>query len=156
VTLVASGAAAAEDHGKKGTPPASRDAGQCVKRARDDTRTCVRTATEQCRLHFETDVQNCFHSDAECAKKCIAEQKTCRTSPNADDEGCRLACSSDLKVDLEQCRKKADLHGCEGPVRVKAFKCKQQCTANAQPKVQECLGNFDDCLGMCIRATGAH
>ena len=38
--------------------------------------------------------------------------------------------------------------------RVKAFKCKQLCTGNAQPKLQECLGEFDDCLGVCIRAAG--
>ena len=152
VTMVASGAAAAEDHPKKGGAPAERETGQCVKRARDDTRTCIRTETERCRQHFEADVTGCFHSDAECAKKCIAAQKACRTSPNADDEGCRLACGSDLKVELEACRKKADLHGCEAPARVKAFKCKQICTANAQPKLQECLGEFDDCLGVCLRA----
>lgn len=156
VTLVASRATAADDHPSKGAPPGARDAGQCVKRARDDTRACIRTETERCRQHFEADVENCFHSDAECARKCIAEQKACRTSPKADDEGCRLACASDLKVELQLCQKKADLHGCEGPARVKAFKCKQQCTANAQPKLQDCLGEFDDCLGVCIRAMGAH
>jgi len=155
MTLVASRATAAEDRPSKGGAPAAREAGQCVKRARDDTRTCIRTETERCRQHFEADVENCLRSDAECARKCIAGQKVCRTSPKADDEGCRLACASDTKVELQQCKKKADVHGCEGPARVKGFTCKQQCTANTQPKLQECMGRFDDCLGVCIRATGA-
>ena len=154
VTLVASGATAADDHSSKGVPPGAREAGQCVKRAREDTRACIRTATDRCRQHFEVDVEGCFHSDAECPRKCIAEQKTCRTSPKADDEGCRLACASDLKVELQQCRKKADLHGCESPARVRAFTCKQRCSANTEPKLQACLGEFDDCLGTCIRAAG--
>ena len=154
LTLVASRVTAAEDHAAKGLTPGARETGQCVKRARDDTRACIRTETERCRQHFEVDVESCFHSDADCARTCIAAQKACRTSPKADDEGCRLACASDLKVEMQLCQKKADLHGCEGPARVKGFKCKQQCTANSEPKLQECLGEFDDCLGMCIRATG--
>ena len=152
LALVAPGAAAAADRSPKGGTPAERDAGQCVKRARDDQRTCIRTETERCRQHFETDLEGCFKSDADCAKKCIETQKTCRESPKADEQGCRLACGSDLKVELEQCKKKADIHGCEAPARVKAFKCKQQCAANSAPKIQDCLGEFDDCLGVCIRA----
>jgi hypothetical protein len=130
--------------------------GRCVKRVRDDQRTCIKAATDRCRQQFDGDLEGCFRSDAGCARKCIAAQAECRRSPKADDEGCRMGCSSDLKVELQQCRKKADLHGCEGPARVKAFKCKQLCTANSQPKLQECLGEFDDCLGVCIRGAAAH
>ena len=117
VALIAPGVAAAGDKPTKGADPAVRTTGQCVKRARDDERACIRTETERCRTHFEVDLEGCFHSDAACARKCIAAQKECRQSPKADDEGCRLACASDLKVDLQQCQKKAELHGCEGPAR---------------------------------------
>lgn len=154
LALAVPGAAAAGDKPTKGQTPAVREAGQCVKRARDDQRACIRAETERCRQHFEVDLEGCFKSDAACARKCIATQKECRLSPKADDEGCRLACASDLKVEIEQCRKKADQRGCEAPARVKAFKCKQLCTANTQPKIQECLGDLDDCLGVCIRAAG--
>jgi len=151
VALLAPGVAAAGDKSPK-ADAAVRTTGQCVKRARDDERACVRTETDRCRTHFEVDLEGCFHSDAACARKCIATQKECRQSPKANEEGCRLACASDLKVDLQQCQKKAELHGCEGPARVKAFKCKQQCSAGSQPKIQECLADFDDCLGICIRS----
>jgi hypothetical protein len=154
LALAVPGAAVAGDKPEK-QAPAVREAGQCVKRARDDQRACIRTETERCRQHFEVDLEGCFRSDASCARKCIAAQKECRLSPKADDEGCKLACASDLKVELQQCQKKADQRGCEAPARVKAFKCKQLCTANSEPKIQECLGDLDECLGVCIRGAGA-
>ena len=155
LALAVPGSAAAGDAPAKGQSPPVREAGKCVKRARDDQRACIRNDTERCRQHFEVDLEGCFSSDATCARKCIAAQKACRLSPKADDAGCKLACASDGKVELEQCRKKADQRGCEAPVRVKMFKCKQLCSANSQPKIQECLGDLDECLGVCIRAAAA-
>jgi hypothetical protein len=128
------------------------EAGRCVKRARDDQRTCVQNATVRCRADYETGLLGCFHSNADCARKCIEEQATCRRGPQTSQDGCRLACGSDLRVELDKCKQKADLHGCESPVRVKALKCKQNCNAETAPKLQECMTDFDDCIGMCVRA----
>jgi hypothetical protein len=126
--------------------------GPCVKRSRDDQRACIAAATVRCRETFETDLVGCFRSQAECPRKCLAEHLTCRTAPKASEDGCKGACASDLKVALAECRKKADQHGCEGPARVNALKCKQRCSAETAPKIQECVADFDDCIGICVRA----
>jgi hypothetical protein len=126
--------------------------GQCVKRTRDDQRACIAAATLRCRQTFETDLVGCFKADAECPRKCLAEHLSCRTAPKASEDGCKGACASDLKVALGECRKKADQHGCEGPARVAALKCKQRCSADTAPKIQECIADFDDCIGVCVRA----
>jgi hypothetical protein len=126
--------------------------GQCVKRSRDAQRTCITAATLRCREQFESDLVGCFRSDAECPRKCLAEHTTCRAAPKTAEDGCKLACASDLKVALGECRKKADQHGCEGPARVSALKCKQRCSAESAPKAQECIADFDDCIGICVRS----
>jgi hypothetical protein len=150
-TLLVAGAAVA----LAGPPKKSAtevEHGQCVKRSRDSQRTCIDAATLRCREQFETDLVQCFRSDAECPRKCLAEHTTCRTAPKATEDGCKLACASDLKVALAECRKKADQHGCEGPARVSTLKCKQRCSADTAPKIQECIADFDDCIGVCVRA----
>src|SRR5262249_13178170 len=126
--------------------------GRCVKQTKQDEKTCVRTEVERCRQHFETELVECFHTHGACAKKCIDAERGCRTSPKTSADGCRLACASDLRVEIDACKHKADLHDCESPARVKALKCKQKCTAEAAPAVEDCLRDFDDCLGICLPA----
>jgi hypothetical protein len=120
--------------------------GQCVKKSRDDQRSCIAAATERCRQQFETGLVDCFHGDAECPRKCLAAHTTCQSGPKSGEDGCKLACGS------EGCRKKADVRDCEAPARVTALKCKQRCSAESAPKLQECIGDFDDCIGACVRA----
>ena len=144
-TAVAGKLTVAPGKGQPGT-------GRCVKQTRQDEKSCIRTEIEHCRQRFETELVECFHTRGDCARKCIAAEKTCRTAPKTSADGCRLACASDLEVEMEACKRKAEVHGCEGPARVKALKCKQRCSADAAPALEECLGDFDDCLGVCLRA----
>ena len=150
-TLLVSGAAVALAGPKRGSAT-EVEHGQCVKRSRDTQRSCIDAATIRCREAFETDLVQCFHSDAECPRKCLMAHTSCRAAPKATEDGCKLACASDLKVSLAECRKKADIHGCEGPARVKALECKQRCSVQTAPKIQECVADFDDCIGACVRS----
>ena len=54
VALIGPGVAVAGEKTPKSSPV--REAGQCVKRARDDQRACIRTETERCRTRFEADL----------------------------------------------------------------------------------------------------
>ncbi len=150
--LLASGAAVVRAKSVPRGSASEIERGQCVKRSRDQQRACVTAAAKTCREHFETEVVECFGGDAECAKRCFAENARCRTGPKAAEDGCKLACASDLKVELGECAKKAEQRSCESPARVKALKCKQRCTADTAPKLQECMGDFDDCVGLCVRS----
>jgi hypothetical protein len=152
--LVTSGAAAARAEPPKRASAATIERGQCVKRSRTQQRACLQAATARCREQFEAELIGCFPSDADCVRDCLAEQVSCRAAPKATEDGCKLACGSDLKVELVECRKKADVRGCEPPARVKALKCKQRCAAETAPKLQECIADFDDCVGACIRSAG--
>ena len=151
-TLLVSGAAVALARSPARGSATQIDRGQCVKRSRDDERSCVAAATLRCREHFETDLVGCFRSEGECPRKCLAEHDKCRGQPKATEDGCKRACGSDLKVELGECQRKADLHGCASPARVKALKCKQKCSADNAPKLQECIADFDDCIGICVRS----
>jgi hypothetical protein len=127
-------------------------AGQCVKKSRDDQRSCVEDATKHCRDQFETGLVDCFKPDVDCPRKCLSAHTTCQAAPKSTEDGCKLACGSDLKVALDDCRKKADVRDCDAPARVTALKCKQRCSAESAPKLQECIGDFDDCIAACVHA----
>jgi hypothetical protein len=151
VTFLVSGAAVAQ--AKPPRASASEiERGQCVKRSRDDRRSCLTAATLRCQEHFESDVVGCFKSEGTCARKCLDEHTKCRNEPTTTAQGCKLACASDMRAALGECRTRADQHGCEEPVRMKALQCKQRCTTETAPKLQQCTGDFDDCIGICVRA----
>jgi hypothetical protein len=149
--FLVAGAAVALAGPKRGTAT-EIEHGQCVKRSRDAQRACITAATVRCREQFESELVGCFKSDAECPRKCLAEHTTCRAAPKNTEDGCKLACASDLKVALRECSQKADQKTCEGPARVNSLKCKQRCTADNAPKAQECIADFDDCIGICVRS----
>jgi hypothetical protein len=151
-TLLVSGAAVAPARNPGHGSATQIEHGQCVKRTRDDERSCLAAATLRCREHFETDLVGCFRSNADCPQKCLAAHTKCRGEPKAGEDGCKRACASDLKVELEECQKRADQRGCEGPARVKTLKCKQKCSADSAPKLQECIADFDECIGICVRS----
>jgi hypothetical protein len=153
VTFLAPGAAVAQTETRP--PRASAveiERGRCVKRSREDQRACLNAATVRCRETFETDLVGCFKSAGDCARKCLDEHTKCRAEPTTAAQGCKLACGSDMKVAVAECRKKADQRGCEEPARLKALQCKQRCTTDNASKLQQCTGDFDDCIGICVRA----
>lgn len=128
---------------------ADRDRLACLKKSRSDFGLCQREAQERCKSEFDVSLRSCFGADNTCVRNCQADEARCQVDPAANREGCKIACSTDLKSALRDCKVQVDLKGCQQVARVKSLKCRQKCTAMTAPAKQRCAEAFKDCLIAC-------
>jgi hypothetical protein len=121
---------------------------ECLGRIRRDQGMCLRAAQEHCQREFEGRLGGCFGSP-ECSDACLATQAACSKQPLLERAGCRLACQADGRVARKGCGAEVDRDACRRTVRVKAMKCKEQCTRRAAPAIQRCRDAFSECLLAC-------
>lgn len=128
---------------------ADRDRLACLKKSRTDMGACQRDAIERCKTEFDAALRGCFGADNTCVRGCQADEGRCQVDPSANAEGCKIACGTDLKSALRDCKVEVDLKGCQQTARVKSLKCRQKCTAVTAPAKQRCSEQFKDCLIGC-------
>lgn len=128
---------------------ADRDKLSCLKNARSTFGSCQRDAQQRCKTEFDTSLRNCFGADNSCVRGCQADEGRCQVDPSANQEGCKIACGTDLKSALRDCKVEVALEECQQTARVKALKCRQKCTAVTAPAKQRCAEAFKNCLIAC-------
>jgi hypothetical protein len=121
----------------------------CLKKSRTDYGTCQREAQERCKTTFDQALRDCFGADNTCVRGCQADEGRCQVDPSANLEGCKIACGTDLKAALRDCKVQTDLKGCQATARAQSLKCRQKCTSAAQPAKQRCQDQVRNCLIGC-------
>jgi len=112
----------------------------------------MRDAHERCEKQFRDGLGGCFESASGCLTGCLRTDERCREEPQEVKQGCRLACSSDQRVSMRDCKVEPDMAGCQAKAKRKTADCRQQCTAAAEPVLRACKDRFGACLEQCARA----
>jgi len=126
-----------------------------MRTARSEMSQCMRDAHERCEKQFRDGLGGCFPSSSACLTGCLRGDERCREEPQETKQGCRLACSSDQKVLMRDCKIEPDMATCQKAAKQKTAACRQQCTTTAEPLLRACKEKLGACLEQCARAADA-